>query len=367
MVRYIGLLVTLLWCSGWSEMALAQSLEVKGRWLRSADGTVMVDPQPSGLMLWQQQLLSVSDRSAHVSQRLKIHPIDASRATLNGPQWPIKLANGLKDSCFADYVTDNPDLEALTADPHNPKAFVTVTEDASRSTLTPACAKRYGQSGSTAFPTLLLRLELQHDDSLLVTGMRPVRFAPEYRVGNFPNDGIEGLAVTPGGTLYLALEKDLAIQPRIFQITIDERFWQSQAFIDVEDAELLLPEFASGNHPINGLAYYNPGQGAGFLLAAARNDDQLWILDLDKALPTRMLQLTFLAEAGGDCDDWQPVTYTAIEGLAVQDQTLWMMNDPWKENYLKNVICDINRPHFQNMSALLFKLPLNPLWFKKPM
>ncbi|ALS99995.1 hypothetical protein AT746_18145 [Lacimicrobium alkaliphilum] len=349
-----------------TTLVAAQQLEVKGQWIRHSDGTVMADPQPSGLALWQGKLLSVSDRSAIESQRLRVHPIDPDNARLAEPQWPISLSEQVKDSCFADYVGDNPDLEALVVDPDDHRVFITVTEDASKSVLSDDCARRYAESGSTDFPTVLIRLELQPDRQLLVTGLRPLQFDPGYRVGNFPNDGIEGLAFGPGRTLYMALEKDMAVQPRIFKTTVGERFWQSENFVAVEDAELLLPQFVSGNHPINALEYYAAGEGSGFLLAAARNDDQLWIVDLDKRLPTRMLDLDFMAEAGGECPDWEPIEFTAIEGIAVKDNSLWMVNDPWKVNYPKNIRCQANRQHYQNMSPLLFELPLNPIWFQRP-
>lgn len=354
-----------LFCGGAASLS-AQQLDVKGKWIRHADGSVMVDPQPSGLTLWNNILLSVSDRSADASQRLRLHPIAPDNATLEGPQWPISVSEQVKDSCFAEYLSENPDLEALVVDPDNHKVFISVTEDASKAVLSEDCASRYADTGSTGFPTVLVRLELKQDRQLLVTGLRPVQFAPEYRVGNFPNDGIEGLTFGPDRTLYLALEKDMAVQPRIFKTTVDEAFWQNEHFVAVEDAGLLLPEFVSGNHPINALAYYAAGKGSGFLLAAARNDDQIWIVDLDKKLPTRVLDLNFMAEAGGECAAWEAIEYTAIEGIAVNSDSLWMVNDPWKVNYPKNIRCEANRRHYQNMSPLLFELPLNPLWFVKP-
>jgi hypothetical protein len=357
--------ILLLFCASTSLLS-AQPLEVKGKWIRHTDGTVMADPQPSGLALWQGKLLSVSDRSAIESQRLRLHPIDPDNASLAESQWPVSLSEQLKDSCFADYVGDNPDLEALVVDPADRNVLITVTEDASQSVLSDDCAERYAESGSTDFPTLLVRLELQPDRQLLITGLRPLQFAAEYSVGNFPNDGIEGLAFAPGRILYMGLEKDMAVQPRIFKTIVDETFWQTQDFVAVEDAELLLPQFVSGNHPINALEYYAAGEGSGFLLAAARNDDQLWIVDLDKRLPTRMLDLKFMAEAGGECPDWEPIEFTAIEGIAVKGDSLWMVNDPWKVNYPKNISCEANRQHYQNMSPLLFELPLNPIWFQRP-
>ena len=46
------------------------------------------------------------------------------------------------------------------------------------------------------------------------------------------------------------------------------------------DVALNLPTFESGNHPINGMNYYQTADGREFLLMAARNDETLWVVDL---------------------------------------------------------------------------------------
>ena len=53
----------------------------------------------------------------------------------------------------------------------------------------------------------------------------------------------------------------------------------------------------------------------------------------------------------------------SIEGLTVLDDTLYLVNDPWKENYLKNIQCDSNKARYEAMAPLLFSLPLDPAWF----
>ncbi|GAB3013567.1 esterase-like activity of phytase family protein [Bowmanella dokdonensis] len=359
---FFGLCISLSGCISVTEPVSGQTLQVDGIWIRDSQGQVMADPQPSGLVRWRNQLLTLSDRSAMATQRLRLHKLDTSGNLLAGSM-PISVAESLSTSCFADYVGTNPDLEALVVDPRDDRVFITVTEDASDSPLRGECARRYADTGSTLFPTLLLRLELQADNRLLVSHIRPLRFAGEYRVGNFPNDGVEGLAFTPDGTLYLALEKDQASQPRIFSLAVAEDFWQSDEFAEVKDARLLLPGPVQGNHPINALEYAAGGEGKGYLLAAARNDDQLWILDLDRRRPTRIVQMEFWAPAGGPgCPERELMDNASIEGIALLGNDIWMINDPWKVNYMKNVNCAINAPHYRKMAPLLFRLPLQSGW-----
>ena len=108
-----------------------QNLRVNGRWIMEQDGQVMLNPQSSGLVKWRDGLLTLSDRSAHPSQRLRLRTISKDDALLSGPDFPMILSEELQTSCFAAYLTNNPDLEALTVDPDDDRVFYVVTEDAS--------------------------------------------------------------------------------------------------------------------------------------------------------------------------------------------------------------------------------------------
>lgn len=340
--------------------------QVRGRWLMEVDGQVMRDPQTSGLTYFNEQLMTLSDRSAHPTQRLRLHSINPKNAKLNPRNMPMTLAEELKNGCFADYLATNPDLEALVADPWEPGVFFTVTEDAAdQGPLIGVCHQRFSETGSTDYPTLLVRLEIQSDDRILMSHVRPVQFAPAFKVGNFPNDGIEGLALGPDRTLYFGLEKDAAGKARIFSTEITADFWQTDEFISLQEPQLNLPQFAHGNHPINALAFY-PNGDTDYLFAAARNDETLWLIDLSGNRETRIIELDFAApvKAGTHCPHWEFMNNTSIEGLAVVKQTLWLINDPWKNVYMHNVQCEQNRANYQMMAPLLFKLPIQAKWFE---
>lgn len=346
----------------------SDDLVLRGQWLLEFNGEVMSDPQTSGLKLWRGKLLTVSDASAIATQRKQLHIIDPAKAQLAERSMPIHLSERVQQSCFAGYLNDAPDLEALAVDPNDDRVFVVVTEDATRGTgMSEECHQRYRNSGSTDFPSVLIRLELQQDNNLLMTHVRPLQFDLAFNLGNFPNDGIEGLAYGLDNTLYLGMEKDSNDKARIFSVQVTPGFWDTDDFVAVKDEQLLLPEFSAGNHPINGMDYLAVKNHKGFLIAAARNDDQLWIIDLQRQSPTKIIPLQFMAPTGVDnaeCEPWELMDNASLEGVAIVGDTIWMINDPWRKNYLRNVKCETNRAKYEVMAPLLFSLKVDPIWIK---
>ena len=344
-----------------------QNLKVKGHWILEQNGNVMLNPQPSGLTEWRGQLLTVSDRSADASQRLRIKSIVGEKAQISDIDFPMVLSQQLQNSCFANYVSNNPDLEALVVDPDDDNIFYTVTEDASYAEpMSQACQQRFVNSGSTQHPTLLIRLELHTNNTVQMTHIRPIQFSSDMQIGNFPNDGVEALAFGKNRTLYLGVEKDSQKQARIFSLNMLHDFWTSDDFALVNKFALKLPTFKSGNHPINGMDYYQTADGREFLLVAARNDETLWVVDLTGKKDTLILNIDFFAEIqtnSAGCENYEAMDNASIEGVAVVKATLWLINDPWKAVYLKNVKCEQNRQHYQMFAPLIFKLPIEEKWF----
>tara|TARA_R110000751_G_C13795394_1_gene483461 strand:+ start:96225 stop:97361 length:1137 start_codon:yes stop_codon:yes gene_type:complete len=350
-----------------SEKKIEQKLQVNGHWIMEQDGQVMLNPQTSGLVKWRDGLLTLSDRSAHPSQRLRLRSIFSEKALLTGLDFPMILSEQLQTSCFAAYISDNPDLEALVVDPENDKVFYIVTEDASNATpMSETCQQKYSNSGSTQYPTLLVRLELQTNDSVLMTHVRPIQFSADMQIGDFPNDGVEALAFGQDRTLYLGVEKDNKKQARVLSIQMHSDFWQSDEFAAVTAFDVKLPVFDSGNHPINGMDYYQTPDGREFLLAAARNDETLWVVDLSGKKETVIVPMEFFAETKAHsqgCENYELMDNASIEGVAVIENTLWLINDPWKAVYLNNVKCEQNREHYEIFAPLLFSVPIQASWF----
>ncbi len=349
------------------SVTIEQNLQVNGHWITEKNGQVMLNPQTSGLVKWRDGLLTLSDRSADPSQRLRLRSITKNGSLLNGPDFLMILSEELKTSCFADYISDNPDLEALAVDPDDERVFYVVTEDASYADpMSEACQEKYENTGSTDYPTLLVRLELQTNNTLLITHIRPLQFSADMQIGDFPNDGVEALAFGQSRTLYLGLEKDINKQARIFSLQMNSEFWQSDGFAVVASFTVKLPIFDSGNHPINGMDYYQTPDGREFLLVAARNDQTVCVVDLSGKKETVILPMDFFAEVQTNsegCENYEAMDNTSIEGVAVINNTLWLVNDPWKAVYLNNVQCLQNRAHYQMFAPLLFSLPIQKKWF----
>lgn len=343
------------------------SIDVKGKWIEDEAGQVMLDPQTSGLKLWRNKLLTVSDGSGHEGLLKHLVLLDPQTAKLTPPHLKIVLSEQVQQSCFGQYLAAKPDYEGLAVDPDDDRVFYLVTEDATRTgKLTTDCQQRFQDTGSTDYPTLLVKLVMQTDSSLIATHVRPLQFTQIEHMGDHPNDGFEGLAFGHDRTLYLGLEKDANGQARVFSLTLAQDFWQTPGFAAVSDPKLRLPSFADSPHPINGMDFYRAANGKGYLLAAARNDDQLWVIDVSGEKQTKQIQLNFLAatRASDDsCEDWVSMDNASIEGVAVQGETLWLVNDPWKRNYLNNIQCSADKAAYQRMAPLLFSTPIDSAWF----
>jgi len=344
------------------------SQALTGLWITDLQGQSLTDPQTSGLTWWNGELLSLGDQSAAPDLRMKIFRLAPDTGRFITAPIPISLSDEVRKSCFGDYLANSPDLEALTWDRIDQQTLITVTEDASRAQLSPACARKFSQTNSTSYPTLLLKISI--DAALTraqITAVRPVQFPADANVGNLPNDGIEGLAIDDHQNLYLGLEKNMAGLPAIFKTRLTPDFWTRDNFIKVIDANLTLPDLDDRGHPINDLDFMpSPVPGhPGYLIAAARNDDELWVFDLTNRVRPFVQPLQFFVgtDNSGLCPVYERVVQTALEGVAVHGQTLYLANDPWKQHYPDNVQCEVNTPHFLKMAPLLFQMPLDPRWF----
>lgn len=343
-------------------------IALTGQWIRDLNQQTLKDPQTSGLTFRHGELLSIGDQSADPSLRMKLFRLDPKTAGFTKPAIDITISPEVRKGCFGDYIANSPDLEALTWDRLDDLTLITVTEDASRAQLSPNCARKYAQTNSTSYPTLLLKISLNAElTSAEITAVRPVQFPLESKVGNLPNDGIEGLAVDDHQNLYLALEKNSAAMPAIFKTRLTPDFWAKDNFVKVIDANLTMPPLDNKGHPINGIDFLPspiPGH-PGYLVAVARNDDQLWIFDLTNRVMPFVQQLGFYVatDNSGLCPVYEKMVQTALEGVAVHQGKVYLVNDPWKQHYPDNIQCDVNAAHFNNMAPLLFEMTVDPRWF----
>jgi hypothetical protein len=373
-----------------------------GKWIKNKQGSVVKNPQTSGLTFMGDRLYTVSDASANKDQRKMLHEIDIANGqmiedpTLNNT---LILGARLQHSCFANYLNDKPDYEAVVALPsasNTPPQWLLVTEDGSRGTeISGKCLKNYeSNSNFTRYPALLVRVALI-DQQLTVNGVRAIRFEDgtgtdkkgliekvtkeknnkwkAKRIGNSQeNDGIEGLAFTKDMELLLGIEEDGNELPRVFKLQYSDDIFDvvdtkdtDASFIIVQDSGFELPKVARNNSPINGLGIYYPSQDSqGFLIAAARNTDRLWIIDLKKKKTIQILDVEFHTPAAG-CNDGKThrMKRVAIEGVAVKDKTIFLVNDPWREKYEENRGCESDMAAYKANAALLFEIPIDDAWF----
>ncbi|MBV2128474.1 hypothetical protein KQY15_05140 [Rheinheimera sp. SM2107] len=366
-----------------SSAAVADELHLAGKWLTDQAGQTLVDPQSSGLTLRHGELIHLGDNSAAVNMRNILLRINPHTGQLNAPPVKITVASHLINGCFAELLADYPDWESLTWDRQDDTTLVTVTEDSSAFTLSPACAERYAATNSTPYPTLLVKIKTDKALSQAeIVAVRPVQFPAEAQVGSFSNDGIEGLAFDNTGNLYLALEKNQANAPMIFVTPYTADFWSNEDFLAVQDSGFRLPVPDANNHPINGLDYlaHPDSRHPGYLVGAARNDDHLWIIDISQQQAPFVQNIRFYAPTvspasttnndtgrnSENCPAYEELNNTSIEGVAVAGSLVYLVNDPWQSQYPKNIQCPTNAAKFKQFSPLLFQLNIDPRWFIQP-
>lgn len=342
-------------------------ITVRAKWIRERSGEALLDPQPSGLIAWRDgTLLTIPDGSADASQVLRLLQIDPVSHKIV-QKLPISLTPEIQEGCFGEYLSERPDLEALVVDPKDDRIFYSVTEDARRYQLSVDCASRYKETGSAVYPFLLLRMELaDNGKSVKVTGARPLQFSASMNVGNHANDGIEGMTFGLNRQLFLALEKDNNFQARIFSLNLNTEFWKNDDFALVQDEQLDIPSFTDETpHPINALAFAHK-DNTPWIIAAARNDHEVWLIDASKQKPTIRVSLRFLAEVEpskkSDCAAFEEMDNYSVEGLAMSEDVLWLINDPWKLNYPLNLACPLNQKNFERIAPLLSSIKLERLF-----
>ncbi|MEE3056629.1 MAG: hypothetical protein VX334_05945, partial [Pseudomonadota bacterium] len=64
-----------------------------GKWILDEKGNVMFDPQTSGLVVLDGQLVTIADASADTTQQLKLHSISPDTATLSASSERFSFSN----------------------------------------------------------------------------------------------------------------------------------------------------------------------------------------------------------------------------------------------------------------------------------
>lgn len=341
-----------------SEAPAVPPLELRGTWVLDSQGKP-VPPQgfrrglqPSGLA-WRKtngsggELWCVGDQRSQFPGA--IFRIDPSRSRLIGEPWRLALPEPTpaESPQFAVYRSiPNSDFEGLCTHPSRGDIVYAVTED--KTPWVVEIAVEEG-AGAACAPRIRRLCELQLPDSL-----KPWRSNPNFRM--------EGLAVSEDAKfLYLAYERAEDELPHLFRAEIAElsrggplaplevavRFDALPAREDKPEAKLNL----------NDVQFLSRG-GAAHLVALARDQERILLIDLAAGRVTRWLDLDLRDPAG------ERIYWVSPEGLALDRERdrLWIVNDPDSErgNYRK-LAEEKASGEYADYVPLLFEMKLSTL------
>lgn len=297
------------------------ALRIDGRWILDAGGNA-VGPddfrrglQTSGLAYSNGSLWSVGDqRSRYPGSILEIDP---ATARVRGE--PLRLAVtektvGETEDLGRFTEIPNIDLEGLAVVEFFGRRsegfprFIAVTEDKSPWILVLNPPPESDPPGTVPDGRLTALHPLRIPD-----GIRPWRDDTNFR--------LEGIAMSDRNEIYFAFERASDDLPRIFQY-VDAETQLRNVPIDFS----AIPKRADKPRALlnlNGLEYLR-WRGRGLLLAVARDQERVVVIDLDEKRVASWADLDLRDEDG------QSVEWVSPEGIAadVESDRLWIVNDP---------------------------------------
>jgi hypothetical protein len=326
-VRMLRLLLfCVLACGGLEGLpALEPALELRGKWVLGPAGEPIPPGefrrglQPSGLA-WRRaagggELWAIGDqRSEYPGHIFRIVPETGRLAAPPLRLEPPAPADGGQSPAFEAYRRiPNSDFEGLAFHPAEPDILFAVTED-----KVPWVATIRLESEAAAGAPRARILALA--EILFPEGLESWRGDPNFR--------LEGVAVSDGGEeLYLAFERAQDELPRIYRAAVESARRG-------KDLELELVPVRFGDLPpraskprallnLNDIQFIRLGS-APCLLAIARDQERLLLIDLEAGAVRRFLDLDLLGPEG------ERIFWVSPEGLAFDRESdrLWIINDP---------------------------------------
>ncbi|MBN1442780.1 MAG: hypothetical protein JXA90_08725 [Planctomycetes bacterium] len=296
------------------------AVAIRGRWVFDACGRA-VGPGPfrrglqtSALVARGDELWSAGDqRSEHPNHLFRIDP---RTARLVGE--PLKLllpepADGESPHFAAYRSIPNSDFEALAADPRDPRRLFAATED--KTPWIAAIRLERGQEDATwrAWITHLAEIRFPAD-------LAPWRYDSNFRV--------EGIALCDGGkTIYLAFERAADGLPRILELPAEAAL--RDLVVAPEDSKIRFrdvprrPDMEEAELNVNDIHFIRL-EGRPSLLALARDQERILVIDLESKAATRWIDLDLRDPDG------QAIHWVSPEGIAADParDRLWIINDP---------------------------------------
>ena len=327
-------------------------LELRGKWVLDSTGTAIGPDsfrrglQPSALLWRGSSLLSAGDqRSQYPGHLFNIDPVSGR---LICP--PLKITppdeKPGENRHFKTYRSiPNSDFEGLAAIPGGRKLYG-ITED-----KVPWISV-LSLEGATEKPTVKLEA--------LVEIRFPEKLRPWQNDRNFRLEGI-ALADTPGKA-YLAFERADDELPRILELSLADL--ATSESITARDLKISFGHVSRRKDKkksllnINDIQFLRRDKRA-WLLALARDQERILLIDLESARVTRWLDLDLRDPAGNR------IHWVSPEGLAIDQEggRLWIINDPdsVKGNYRRRGKKKAAGP-YALYTPLLFELKLSELF-----
>jgi uncharacterized protein YjiK len=327
----------------------APPLLLEGRWVFDPEGKA-VRPreferglQTSALMARGDLLWTMGDQRSEWPGALLA--IDPGTARLRwGPIKPRLEEPAGGNPLYAEYRSiRNSDFEGLAADPKDASTFYGITED-----------KRQW--------VVKLRLEEKSTPPEAVIGeITALEFPPDLKpYRDDPNYRVEGIAISDDGrTMYLAWERAADNLPRIYSVPAGEACSGKTA----RPREVPIPFAAVGPRAdkpnallnLNDLQFLRHG-GRPLLLALARDQERILVIDLEEAKVKSTIDLDLRAPGG------EAVRWVSPEGIAADParDRLWIINDPdsIRGNY-RRAADPAAQGNFAAMAPLLFETKLS--------
>jgi hypothetical protein len=301
--------------------------------------------QTSGLVYQDGVLWAVGDqRGEHPASFFRIDP---ATARLLGP--PVRIDASLspirEESEFEAYrAIPNPDFEGLSTVPGEPETLLAVTE-----AKTPWLVELRLLPQAADSPPRVRAMHIRPLD--LPKGLAPWRGDANFR--------FEGLAVSPNArSIYLAFERDEANLPRLYR-TDTAGFRAGKAPV-LE--EIPLPFDRVPRRPDKDKALLNlndllalPREGRCELLALARDQERILVLDPERRTIERIVDLDLLDPEG------RAIEWVSPEGMAAEPagDALWLINDPDSERGNFRRRSEVAEGRFAEYAPLLFRLRLS--------